>query len=129
MFTINDPTNEITDDQGNTNIMQDGNPVWEAYLAWVALDPENNIPSHTFNAPPPPPEPVSKLEFMNRFTDAELAAIYTIAKQSVAVEIWLEKFKLAEFVNPGDPRVAAGIQALEMFGLIGSGRAAEILGG
>ncbi len=49
MFTINDPTNEIFDAQGNRGMFADGDPVYEAYLAWVAQDPENNIPAHTFN--------------------------------------------------------------------------------
>lgn len=70
---------------------------------------------------------LSKLEFMNRFTDLELAGIYTAAKSSVAVEIWLEKFKLASEINLDDPRTVAGIQALEDGGLLAAGRAAEIL--
>lgn len=70
---------------------------------------------------------LTKLEYMNRFTDIELVAIYTAAKVSVEVEIWLEKFKLAEFVNPQDPTTIAGLQALETAGLLAQGRAAEIL--
>lgn len=82
-------------------------------------------------------EPVSagltKLEFMNRFTDQELAGIYTAAKSSVAVEIWLAKFNATApdedghsvFVN--DPRTIESIQMLEAAGLIAAGRAAEIL--
>ncbi len=70
---------------------------------------------------------ITKLEYMNKFTDTELATIYTVAKTSIAVEIWLEKFKLASDINLDDPRVVGGLQALEQFGLIGPGRAAEIL--
>lgn len=79
------------------------------------------------------PQPVarqvilSKLEFMNRLTDAEMAGIYTAAKSSVAVEIWLEKFKLATEINLDDPAVMAGLQAMEAAGLIAAGRAAEIM--
>jgi hypothetical protein len=81
-----------------------------------------------------PPEPaaevasrtVTKLQYMNRFTDVELATIYTAAKTVIQVEIWLEKFKLASDVNLDDPATLAGLQAMEAFGLIGPGRAAEI---
>lgn len=70
---------------------------------------------------------LTKLDYMNRFTDAELATIYATAKQSPAVEVWLEKFKLSEFVDTADPRTVAGVQALESAGLIAAGRANEIL--
>ena len=81
---------------------------------------------------PSAPQPVSvrtltKLQYMNRFTDAELAGIYTAAKSNVAVEIWLEKFKLASEVNLDDSATVAGLQAMEAAGLLAVGRAAEIL--
>jgi hypothetical protein len=91
--------------------------------AWALPDP----------VPEPQPEPapvtniITKLAYMNRFQDAELAAIFTAAKSEVAIEIWLEKFKVAEFVDLADPVTIAGVQALEAFGLIGAGRAGEIL--
>lgn len=70
---------------------------------------------------------ISKLDYMNRFTDAELVAIYTAAKTNINVEIWLEKFKLSEEINLDDPRTIAGVQSLETLGLISTGRATEIL--
>jgi hypothetical protein len=70
---------------------------------------------------------ITKLEYMNRFTDTELATIYTVAKTNIAIEVWLEKFKLSAEINLDDPRTVGGINALEQFGLIGVGRAAEIL--
>ena len=72
---------------------------------------------------------ISKLAYMERFTDADLAAIYGAAKVSLAVEVWLEKFKLAEFIDLADPRTLTGLQALESNGLIGAGRALEIVHG
>ena len=71
---------------------------------------------------------VSKLTFMERFTDAELVAIYTAAKQVVQIEVWLEKLKLTTGdIDLADPRTIGGVHALEAAGLIASGRAAEIL--
>ena len=91
--------------------------------AWAQADP----------VPAPDPVPavesrvITKLAYMNRFTDAELATIFTVSKTEVAVEIWLEKFKVAEFVDLADPVTQGGVNALESFGLIGAGRAGEIL--
>lgn len=70
---------------------------------------------------------ISRLDYMNRFTDAELAAIYTAARTDVNVEIWLEKFKLASSINLDDPKTLLGLQALETLGLIATGRPVEIL--
>jgi hypothetical protein len=70
---------------------------------------------------------LTKLAYMNRFTDVELAAIYTAAKSSVQVEVWLDKFKLAEEINLDDQATISGVQALEAAGLLAAERAAEIL--
>lgn len=73
------------------------------------------------------PRAITKLAFMERFTDEELAAIYQAAKQDVRVEVWMDKLKLATEVDLADPRTQTGVQALEALGLIGEGRAAQIL--
>jgi hypothetical protein len=73
------------------------------------------------------PRTISKLEYMNRFTDTELATIFTAAKSNVALEIWLEKFKLAEFINLDDPATAAGLAALTYVGILAAGRMEGIL--
>lgn len=71
---------------------------------------------------------ITKLTFMERFTDAELVTIYSAAKQSVAVEVWLEKLKMTTGnIVLTDPRTVAGVRGLEAAGLIAVGRAAEIL--
>ena len=69
----------------------------------------------------------TKLEFFDRFTDAEQVAIYDAAKTVTQVQIWLDKFKLASDIDVTDPRTIAGIQALEAAGLLAAGRAAQIL--
>lgn len=105
---------EVPDGTGiNDTLNQDG-----TWTKWIA-------------PPEPEPTPVSvrtltKLEYMDRFTDAELEGIYTAAKTVVQVEIWLEKFKLATEVNLDDPRTIAGLQVMEAAGLLAVGRAAEI---
>lgn len=70
---------------------------------------------------------MSKLDYLNRFTDNELEAIYTAAKTNVTVEVWLEKFRLASEISLDDPKTISGVNFLEQSGLISTGRAAEIL--
>ena len=69
----------------------------------------------------------TKLEFFDRFTDTEQVAIYDAAKTVTAIQVWLDKFKLASDIDVTDPRTIAGINALEAAGLLAAGRAAEIL--
>lgn len=95
---------------------------------------DTNPPQPTWALPDTPIVPVigeariiSKLDYMSRFTDSELAAIFTAAKSVVAIEVWLEKFKVAEFINLDDAATQAGLQTLETVGLIGVGRAMEVL--
>jgi len=76
---------------------------------------------------------MSKLDYMNLFHDDELAAIYGAAKVYVQVEVWLAKFNAATpeadgtSIDRDDPRTAKGLHDLEAAGLIGVGRALEIL--
>ena len=70
---------------------------------------------------------LTHLQYMNRFTQGELRSIYAAAKTVVDVEIWLDKFKLASDVSLDDPSTIEGLSAMESAGLIGAGRAVEIL--
>lgn len=82
---------------------------------------------------PPPPAVITpskvhtQLEFLNKFTDAELVGIYTAAKASVAIEVFLAKFNAATNIDLSDPRTIAGVMALEAGGLLSAGRGAAIL--
>lgn len=92
-----------------------------------APEPVQPTPVQPTPVQPTPSRKLTKLEYMNRFTDAELAVIYAAAKTVVQVEIWLEKFRLATDVDLEDPRTVAGVEAMEGAGLLAEGRAAEIL--
>jgi hypothetical protein len=94
------------------------------------------------DGPEPEPQPVyggrrrlSKLEFIDLLTDAEYVTILAAAKESVQIEAWIKKMELATPDQDGtsidldDPRTQGGVQALELIGLIGNGRAEEILRG
>lgn len=87
---------------------------WDG-AAFVALAPVTTV------------QPISRLEFMDRFTDEELAAVLAAAKAVAAVEVFVKKMDAASQINLADPRTMAGVQALEAQQLIEVGRADEIL--
>jgi len=70
---------------------------------------------------------LTKLEFLNRMTSAERIAIREKAKVSPAIHDYMAMLDAAQDVDLTDPRTIGGVQALEASGLIGEGRAAEIL--
>jgi len=79
------------------------------------------------SSPLPPATVITKLAFMNRFTDAELVAIYTASKSSVSIEVWIKKLESASDVTLTNAATIAGVNALEKAGFIVAGRAAIIL--
>jgi hypothetical protein len=71
--------------------------------------------------------PISKREFLKKFTPAEYAAIKTTAAVNATLDWYWQQFLLAEFIDMSDADTIAGIDMLEQAGLIAAGRAAEIL--
>jgi hypothetical protein len=85
-----------------------------------------------FTPEPPPPAPVDqmdKIDFLRLFTNAELAGLLQAAKVSGAVEVYQYKLAQADVVRLSDPDIQSGIPSLEASGLLGPGRAAQILAG
>jgi hypothetical protein len=106
--------------QGYGGTVVDANP---PAPAWALPDPVAEEPAPYV----PPARIISKLEYMNRFTDAELQTIYSTAKTVVAIEVWLAKFNATTDIDLDDPRTISGLASMEDFGLIALGRAQEIL--
>ena len=82
--------------------------------------------------PPPEPEPVDelhKVDFLRLFTQAERIAIRQAAKVNLVVEDYQAMLDNAEVIHLSDPDIQAGVPLLEGAGLIGPGRAAQILAG
>lgn len=77
---------------------------------------------------------LTKQQFLDRFTPAEMQAVLGAARVSVAVEAWLFRFNSVtpdadgSSIDTEDRRTIAGLQSLEAASLLGPGRAAEILG-
>ena len=70
---------------------------------------------------------LTPLEFINRFTDDEGKSILLLSRTNLDVELWWIKYNKATYINLNDPQTIAGVQALEQSGIIGPGRAVEIL--
>lgn len=70
---------------------------------------------------------ITQLAFRNRFLPAEKTAIYTAAETNIEVRIWLDDLAATTSVRLNNAQTIASVQALEAAGLIGEGRADEIL--
>jgi len=93
-------------------------------------DPATGTYTEPEPPPKPAPEPVSRVEFMRRFTDAERIAIRTSARGgNVIVEDAMDLLAGAERVHVDDPDVVRFVHYVESIGLIAPGRASAVLGG
>lgn len=70
---------------------------------------------------------ITKLAFLNRLTSDERIGIRAAAAQSPAIADYMAMLDAAQDVDLTDARTIGGVQALEAAGLVGEGRAAEIL--
>lgn len=133
MYTLTIQTGQVTRDSDGVVVAPCDSPLetnFVEYHDWVAAGNEPTIVSL--------PQEIqkitrlSKLDYMNRFTDEELAAIFTAAKTNVLVEIWLAKFNATTPEADGtsidltDARLLQGLDALEAAGILSAGRAQEI---
>lgn len=81
----------------------------------------------TFAPEPPAPRLVEPLEFLERFTQEERIAIRQAARQSDALEDWLDMLRAAKVVDLDERRTVAGLTALVLAGLLTAARRDEIL--
>lgn len=65
--------------------------------------------------------------FTRRLTNEELRSIYTLSKQSIDIEIWLDRFKMAKEIGLDDPFLVDGLKGLSNVGVFTSERVQEIL--
>ena len=73
------------------------------------------------------PRRLTHKQFMDRFTDLEMQAVLTLVAQSAAMRTWWTRFEKAQHVNLTDYATQAGVQTLEIAGVLAEGRAAEVL--
>ena len=85
-----------------------------------------------FTPEPPPPPPVdelNKVDFLRLFTQAERIAIRQAAAVNPLIADYQDMLDAASVVRLSDPDMQTGVPLLELGGLIGVGRAAQILSG
>ena len=81
--------------------------------------------------PPPPPvvDELNKIDFLRLFTQAERIAIREAAAVNPLISDYQHMLDAATVVRLSDPDIQTGVPLLELGGLIGAGRAAQILAG
>ncbi|GFK94405.1 hypothetical protein NNJEOMEG_02250 [Fundidesulfovibrio magnetotacticus] len=79
------------------------------------------------NAPPVSRE-MTRLEFLARFTEAELVLLKGLEFSDPNVGLFWEEWRAATAIRTDDARTVNAVQRMEAAGLIAAGRAAEILG-
>lgn len=97
-------------------------------LALDAYDPAligQHWTGTAWEAGSPPPQPLTPLAFLRRFTAAERIAIR--ASTDPVVSDFLQLLYLAQEVRLDDPDTLAGVDYLEAIGLLAAGRAAAVL--
>lgn len=70
---------------------------------------------------------ITRLEFLQRFTDGEMQVIVTASEKTPSLKTELLKWQTSDGVVLSDPETQSGVKALEIAGLIAAGRAAVIL--
>ena len=114
-----------------------------APVEWVGMEfaTHDHIEEVPPPEPPPPPPParhITKLAFRNRFTQAEKVAIEiasldnpaaSMQQRALAATLRANQLDVqaAQFIDLNRADTRAGVQALEQYGLIAAGRAAQIL--
>ena len=73
------------------------------------------------------PNRITRLQFLSRFTDAEMQSVIAASDQSPALRSALLKWQTADGIVLTDPATVAGVEALEIAGLLAAGRSAEVL--
>jgi len=93
---------------------------------WVILSERPPAPPEPTPAPPPAVI-LNKVDFLRLFTQTERINIRAAAAVNSVVADYQYMLDAATTVNLSDPDILAGVPLLEQAGLIGPGRAAQIL--
>ena len=78
---------------------------------------------------PLPPETrlLSKIDFIELFTDAEMESLIDFAKTNTKAALFLRKLDSYEIINLNNTKLQAAITAMETVGVLLAGRASEII--
>ncbi len=100
-------------------------------IGWSYVDNQFVAPVVETPTPVELPKKITRLAFLNRFTDAEAVAIDLASigatPEAASIRLYLKKVDAATYIDLDDASTRSGVQALETIGLLGTGRALEIL--
>jgi hypothetical protein len=137
-YTINLSTGNVTRDSDGVQVapaQSIDDPLYVEYVAWVTA---GNLPTEYTPPIGMPNTKLTVLSLRNRFTQTEKITIDmasidnpTATMQSrqlaAALRVMMSDLNVATFVDLSLPNTIQGIQDLETYGIIGPGRASEIL--
>lgn len=112
---------------GREAVRRSSSAAEEAVLAMTRIE---QVQAHTWaptDVPVPAPRLLTHEQFIQRFDPAEWQAMTEAARESPAMDAWMRRFALATVLNLDDVATQAGVQALEMVGVLATGRAQEVL--
>lgn len=145
-YTLNQATGVITNNDDGSIVPQDDTTLaFQNYAAWLLAGNapiiDNTMPGDPSVDTGYPDIGLTKLQFIDRFTDEEYGAILQMADTNIALRIYLNKLDMTTpdangwSIYLSDARTIAGVEAicsvLEQAGIIGVGqgivRAQQIL--
>ena len=95
----------------------------------LGFDGQGFFPFTPPPSPPPPVDELNKVDFLRLFTQAERIAIRQAATAYPTIADYQDMIDAATMVRLSDPDMQMGVPMLELGGLLGTGRAAQILAG
>lgn len=101
-------------------------PEYADQLGWAG---EGFFPFTPEPPPPPPIDELNKIDFYRLFTSAERIAIRAAALTNPLIADYQDMLDATPKPRLSDPDLQTGVQLLELGGLLGVGRAAQILAG
>lgn len=116
-YSLDPITGKITRDDGSIIPQDDTIQAYKDYENWLA---EGNSPTYAAASALVAENSfrLTKLEFINKFTDTEYCAILDAADKDVRIRAWMKKLELTTADVDGtsidlrDPRTVAGVQAI-----------------
>ena len=95
----------------------------------LGFDGQGFFPFTPDPPPPPPVDELNKVDFLRLFTKAERMDILDAAKTNTYLADYQNLLDATDRPRLSDPDMQMGIPLLELGGLLGVGRAAQILSG
>jgi len=95
----------------------------------LGFDGQGFFPFTPEPSPPPPVDELNKVDFLRLFTQAERIAIRQAAAGYPTLDDYQAMLEAATTVRLSDADMQRGVVLMEMGGLLGVGRAAQILAG